>query len=359
MQVLDQRWSFGGADSAVTSGDGTFLPGWLLVSSQKAVADGWWRPSGEQHRTLPVPLLTDVAAVDDRGGTYILQPTGMSSGTDHPDREAWPQTLEVQLDPPPARGTGWIEFRGRDGTTARLLPSPRSAARVSPLTPVAASQAERELLRHAQSLLAWTQSSSADAEMMAPRVRRSRAEILRQAASMLQSGELDPASPVPGQIAALCDALLDRRVTGGLPAGWAGMLTAAGRRDGRVLHLDLGVTLPTVQGMTLRLDTLISAADSWRLCWQATPGWYVYGEPGEDGRREAREVFSVSAEDDRGGAYISAQRLNRPISRRGRETRDHDEHCLSFRPRLDPLAGTVRLTFRGTDQEAQVTISLR
>ena len=173
-----------------------------------------------------------------------------------------------------------------------------------------------------------------------PPVRRSRSEILGQAASLRRSGELDPASEVPGQIAAFCDALLQQRVSDGLQVGWATMLAGAGRRDGPVWSLDLAVALLSIEEVTLRLDALVSAADCWRLYLRAAPGWYSYGEPDEDGGRSVREV-SVSAEDDHGGAYISELGGDRHLRRRARERIDHEEQVLRFRPRLDPLAGAL------------------
>ncbi len=50
--------------------------------------------------------------------------------------------------------------------------------------------------------------------------------------------------------------------------------------------------------------------------------------------RSARHVVSVSARDDRGGAYISTLCSNTPLRRRGREPRDHDEHIRLFQVHL-------------------------
>lgn len=71
-----------------------------------------------------------------------------------------------------------------------------------------------------------------------------------------------------------------------------------------------------------------------------------------------REVVSVSAEDDRGGAYISRLGGNRHVRRRGRTRRDREEHFLCFQPRLDPLAGALHLTFRGAAEEVLVSLDL-
>jgi hypothetical protein len=129
---------------------------------------------------------------------------------------------------------------------------------------VTVAPAERELLRHSQSLLFWSQSGLGT-ETLGPLVRRSRSELLERAAILRRSGELDPASEVPGQIAALCDALLEQNTVDAVPVGWAAMLAAAGRGDGPVRSVDLAATLPPIEEVTVRLDTLVSVADSWRL----------------------------------------------------------------------------------------------
>jgi len=71
-----------------------------------------------------------------------------------------------------------------------------------------------------------------------------------------------------------------------------------------------------------------------------------------------REVVSVSAEDDRGGAYISQLGGDRHLARRGRENRDHEEHLLRFQPRLDPLARALNLSSRGAAEEVLVNLEL-
>lgn len=55
--MLNERWSFSGAATAVTSGAGAFLPGGLLADAQKATVDGWWGPPSDQPHRLLVPVL--------------------------------------------------------------------------------------------------------------------------------------------------------------------------------------------------------------------------------------------------------------------------------------------------------------
>jgi len=50
-----------------------------------------------------------------------------------------PASISFRVDPAPPRGIEWLELGGQEGTTARLLPSPRAAVRLGPLTPVTAS----------------------------------------------------------------------------------------------------------------------------------------------------------------------------------------------------------------------------
>jgi hypothetical protein len=125
------------------------------------------------------------------------------------------------------------------------------------------------------------------------------------------------------------------------------MLAAAERRDGPRYHLDLGASLPPVDGVTVLIDSLFSTHDGWRLYLRAAPGWWKYS--GDRDRKWA--VLSVSPEDDRGGSYISTF---------GGSTghQDHEEVTLRFLPRLDPAARALKLTVRGATEEVPVTIGL-
>lgn len=195
-----------------------------------------------------------------------------------------------------------------------------------------------------------------DAEALGPLVSRSRSELLAHAATLRESGELDPGSALPGQVAALCDALTGQPAATGLPEGWAAMLAAAGRRDGPAWSLDLTAAPLQAGEVTVRLDTVTSAGDSWRLYLRAEPGWHQYGEPDDHGSRTVREAFQVTAADNRGGTYISHLGDNRHARRRGREQLGYEETFLRFQPRLDPLATALRLAFTGTTE--QITVSL-
>lgn len=277
--AFDERWSFGGATTTVATAGGDLLPGVLVVGPRRAAMDAWWRPGPDaadlaSHR---LARFEDITAVDDRGAGYALRVTVMASSGAARDRP-WPVSMSLSLDPVPGRETAWIELRDRAGTAARLLHSARTATRVGPLTPAAASMGQRE-----QPQLAHSPE----------------------------------------------------------------MLATAGRQDRPSLHLDLAAALPVIDGVTVQPDVLFSVANIWWLHLRAMPGWWKYS----DDRKRKRATISVSAEDDRGGSYVS-------IFGGSTGCEDHEELALRFQPPLDPLARVLNLTLRGATEEVRVIIDL-
>jgi hypothetical protein len=122
---------------------------------------------------------------------------------------------------------------------------------------------------------------------------------------------------------------------------------AADPTDGPRHHLDLGIILPPVDGITLQLDSLISAPSGWSLFLRASPRWWRH----RDDRRRKWSPVTISAEDDRGCAY--------QYSFGGSAGRDgHQELSLKFSPRLDPLARRLRLTFIGSAEQITIDVDL-
>jgi hypothetical protein len=226
----------------------------------------------------------DITVVDDRGTTYALR-VWAASGARGPS----PKSIRFRVDPAPERGIQWIELRGQNATAARLLPSPRAAVRIGPLTPVTARP---------------------------------------------PTGGQWPDDDLPaGQDA---------------PTGREAMFDdAADRTDEALLHLDLGITLPPIDGMTLQLDSVISAPSGWSLHLRASPRWWRY----RDDRRRKWSPVEASAEDDRGRSYRH--------SFAGSAGRDrHEELTLQFSPRLDPLARRLRLTCTGSLEQIAIDLDL-
>lgn len=304
-------------------------------------------------RTLVGP--DELTVVDDRGVRYTLRPLGMSGKVGRSGEPAGPRSVSLRLDPVPGPGVGWLELRCRDGSSTRLLASTRPSVRVSRLTPISESAAERELAGQALSLIELQLNHAGDA--VEDLLRRRCPEALARASKIERSGQLDPASQLPDQLRQLCSVLTEHRPPGGLPASWSGMLGAAQRADGPDHHLDIGAALPPIDGVTVQLDSLISWPDSWRLYLRATPTWWGYSE---DGMRKW-SVVTVHAEDDRGGSYLSTFGGSTGHTRHeepGQEDVSHEELILRLRPRLDPLAHALTLTFRGANEEVLVNLRL-
>ena len=180
-----------------------------------------------------------------------------------------------------------------------------------------------------------------------PDLKRRCRDMLAQTARLREGVLADGASPLPGQFTRLCTALIRQRPPSGLPSGWHGVLNAADRADGQKLHVDIDTALPPVDGTAVRLNTLVSWPDSWDLYLQATPGWWAYSTDGQ----HKRDAMTIFAEDDLGGLYIS--NFGGSSSRPG-----YEEVKFTMRPRLDPGASLLTLTFASETQQVTAQISL-
>ncbi len=368
LDAPEEGWSFGGG-TAIETAEGVLAPGALFIRSGHAFLDATltlsakvergraksgrmptlgmrFRPlfSRRRPRSPHRPELDDVAITDDRGARYTLGVDMMGGAFQRSGEAAGPLSLNLGLDPVPERGVGWLELRGQGDSSTRLLASSRAAAHVGPVTPVAASPAERELLKRAYVLIELQLATAGEAADM---LSQWCSEALTRTAELQRSGELDAASELPGQLARLCAALTEHRPADRLPADWSGMLDAAHRTDGPRHHLDIGAALPPVDGIATQLDSLISGPGSWQVYLRAAPGWWSYSERGR--RRWPR--VSVHAEDDLAGRYVSN-------SGDGTGHGDPEELALGFLPRLDPLARSLRLTLTAASEEVAVDLGL-
>ena len=369
-----ERRSFGWA-KPIEVAAGTLYPRELIVGPVRAVIEATLTPAEEPrlapsgrpdvgHRPVTAEAriamaeararavealahqLDDLLVTDDRGARYALHAEMMSGYPPPPGHPREPVSLSLRLDPVPARDCRWLELHGRDGSATRLLPSPRPVVRISPPAPPSASEAERDLEARAYWLIELRLAGSGPAGDD-ERIRRQCSEALDRAAELRRSGELDPASELPDQLARLCAALAGQQPADGLPSAWSGMLDAARRTDGPRYYLDIGAALPAVDNTAVHVDCLVSEPGSWRVHLQARPGWWIHSE---DGNRKW-QALSVAAEDNLGGRYLSYQGG-------GTSQGDHTEFILGFWPRLDPRASTVKLTFTGARDQAAAEIAL-
>ena len=388
--VPGERWSFGGATAIKTSA-GVLLPETVVVGAGHAtlyasLMPGNSQPSRGQAALGPPPRMPlarwawrrrlprarrrradaaittmrtlarpdEIAVVDDRGANYALRPQGGSATVGPSGEPVGPRSVRFWLDPVPRREVGWLELRGQDGTATRLRPSARPAVHVGQLTPVVVSPAERELTDQALSLIEVQLTSTGEPANDILRQRCPAA--LARVEEIQRSGELS-ASELPEQLQQLCAVLTQHRPADRLPASWSGMLDAARRADGARHQLDIGAALPPVDGVVVLADSLISGSDSWRLYLRVTPSWWRHSA---DNRRQAR--VSVYPQDDRGGTYLSildGSTRHRDLEEPARvEKIGHEVVALQFRPRLDPDASALTLTFRGTDEEIAIELRL-
>ena len=367
----ETSWSFGGA-SPIETAAGTLYPGGLVAGAGHAFLDASLTPTtqtqerlaqppppislgarvarGEAVRDLAGAITAAVVLTDDQGTTYVLHVEDLQHDPDlSPERG--PVALRLGVDPVPAPERGWLELRGHDGSAARLVPSVRAYTRVSRLLPATDGAETWVLSQQALGLIRLQLTGAGQDE-----VERQCSAALARAAEVRQSFEPSAAGELPGQLARLCAVLTGHGPADGLPRGWSGMIEAADRSDGASRHLDLFVSLPQVDDIAVRVDSLISEPGTWRVYLRAEPRWWGYSADRNRqwsysaDRNRQWPVVSVTAEDDLGGMYLSQF-----DGSRGRG--DHEELTLRFLPRLNPLARALTLTFsRATDQ---VTLELQ
>jgi hypothetical protein len=339
--------SFGGAE-AIEVAEGEFLPRILMVGQERAYLEATLVATeaidGTRLSRLGLlPELLDVTITDDQGLTSALGPGSGYYRQPGPDQRLCCE-LTFELDPVLEGDSRWLDVRGRDTSVTRLRPADPVSVRVSGLSPVAASPAERELRDLAWwILLGYLTTDTRDSQDLKRRCRN----VLERTAELRQSGSADDAGPLSNQLARLCASLIRRRQPAGLPSGWRSVLNAADRADGPKLHVDIDTALPPVDGTAVRLNTLVSWPDSWDLYLQATPGWWAYSTDGQ----HKRDAMTVFAEDDLGGLYISNFGGSR--GRPGLE-----DLKLMMRPRLAPGASLLTLTFAGETQQVTAEIPL-
>jgi hypothetical protein len=243
-----------------------------------------------------------MTAVDDTGREYNLSFSG-GGGKWYLGRLA--------LNPAPPAGISWLDVRC--GTeSARVDLTARAPAAAVTMLPMAVSRAEAYLLRRTETLLTSPALAAAEAARMADVVIALRA-----------SGALAGNSPVPGQVAALCERLgaPGRLIArpGRLPERWEGFLaatatgtgTGAGAGDraavggssddtGTIGAARLAVTLPAGDGITVVLSGLVTGVDGTTIIFG---GLYLDRDPADT---TAVSDLSMWLRDDAGGWHSAS-----------------------------------------------------
>jgi len=207
-----------------------------------------------------IHLLRDFTATDDQGAGYALGFAG------HGTMAGWNGLLRLDRAPPP--GVRWLDLACPGGPTRRIsLQAPLHPPAVT-ITEITRSPGEHLLNATALRIL------TAAAEATVPRGTTS-SMALRQTSqlatglgdiveALVAAGALSPLSPVPGQLAMLCESL-DLREHGitappasELPVPWLSMLSYAHRRKPEIVSprdgcADVAVALPELDGVTISI----------------------------------------------------------------------------------------------------------
>jgi hypothetical protein len=172
--------------------DGMYVAALVATpDSSSFTAGSWTRDPGGGLRDHM--LVFTLAAVDDQGTAYQLSYNG--SGT--PEQAAG----RYELHPAPPEGAQWLDVTAGSGQTAvriDLTAPPEST--LATTEPASASPAELLLYRVADGLLAYWEP---DRRIVTSRV----AGLGDKVAALEAAGALPAGSPVPGQLAALCERL--------------------------------------------------------------------------------------------------------------------------------------------------------
>jgi hypothetical protein len=337
------RWSFGGA-AAVETAAGVLYPGILIAGEHHGTLDARLMPSENEGAMAQAEAILDaVTLIDDQGTRYTLRVIGMSGVSPvQPGQERGLMSARLRVRPVPPLGRGWLELRGQDGSAARLQPSPHPDVRVSRLAPMPDNAAQRELTEQARWLISLYLTGTGQ-DAIAPYC----SAALTRAAQLQQAGQPGAVGDLPAQLTTLCALLTGQGPADGLPREWSDIIDAGQSDDGPRQHLDISVALPLIDATVVRVDYLGSEPDSWQLHLRAEPGWWIYSVD----RQRKWAVVSVDAVDDLGGRYLD--QFGGSVGKG-----DVEELILSFRPRLNPRARTLTLTFTGTSEEAAVELRL-
>jgi hypothetical protein len=228
------------------------------------------------HSPVMDPL-DGFTATDDTGTSYQLMFSGGGSS------EEW--SGELALDPDPPAGLRWLEITGPGAPPQRIPLNPEPDR---PVSSVPASPGEYLLNVSAAGLLATLPHFSPQERRplatvyQEPSERASIAEITR---ALVAIGALPPDSPMPGQLAALREAVSggdrDPAAASGqeLPEHWASVLASYQRPGQATAQPDscapISLTLPELDGVVVSVLGLHSADSACTLSVHASgiPPW--------------------------------------------------------------------------------------
>jgi hypothetical protein len=211
-------------------------------------------------------ILHRLTVTDDQGTSYVLNVHGRGG----PAGTAWTGALGLIPDPPP--GIRWLDLTGLDSGTRRIALGAYRAPAVT-LTEVTRSPGEYLLdhtaIRILAAALELTPGRRPELALHHPEASDGLGDVV---AALQAAAALSPLSPVPGQLATLCESLglRDHGITAApdpdLPKPWLSLLSHALRRRPDFAPptrgcADLAVALPEVDGIRFHILGLLPGED--------------------------------------------------------------------------------------------------
>jgi hypothetical protein len=336
-------------EGAVILTQGVLTPGVLLGWQDIAEFDAMAESSGGAG-TWPFGKtdLDELTVSDSVGTNYAGCHAGGGSASDTKSNR------DVLLEPAPPATARWVEFRGKDGSSCRVVRGDQARFRLETQSLSQLNSTEREVEFIARSLIGIALYDMRQEELV--EVLRSFCKKAAKRSRELRSLATGSEGPLLDDLDELCAVLPGFPLgTAQVPERWRAPLVAAELSNGRPLALNIGASLPPMSGVELGGGAVVSGHEDrrtsrpeWRVTVSASPFWF---EPGEQGGPRAFPQLEAFARDDCGGWY--SPRIGGTHQRS-----DYEGLVLNFRPRLDPAARTVTLWFQRNETAQAVHVDL-
>jgi len=264
-----------------------------------------------------------LAVADDRGTTATAQPHGSSSS----DR-SWQASFVTDV--PLSSDTRWIEIDGHRFELPESVSPPE--AHVEPVEEIHPLRA-----MFYKEILGTEQRHGGDDPV----------EISIEA--LVATGVLTKDDPMVTEIRKIAGAITGGVSVPNLPEPWASLTRRFSKSDGPTGKLAIGAAVNSVEGYSVRFDSLVSEPTSFSISLAVSPGAPLLRHfPGFELERSPIDWW---AEDDRMNVYVAFTGGGGGSP----ELAEGEVHSLAP---LDPKATELRLLPTGAHERGVVTISL-
>jgi hypothetical protein len=335
-----------------------YLLAYLQTASHARFAMIGWLRDQEQPGQRPTErAIRQLTVTDGKGTQYRIGYTGTSGGTECAG--------DLRLEPGPAADVDWLDVSAGDCIRRVPLTPPAPAARLTPVTRTAGEQHLHSVAARILAVALFPNDRTAtSSHRFKPTLPAYLAAGLGDIIAGLQAAAvLSPLSPVPGQLATLCDSLgltghgITAPPARELPGTWLSMLSQYLRRKPQPVPTaaagaGAAVTFPPVDGITLSVVGLHNGEDGTVLHIDADVPAELLVQAGL-GLNDAHDILPPLWLRDDGGRWHTMRRAISLTSRPGGLAA-----LLQVVPPL-PRTATVEIVVSGTTAEASVVLPLR